>query len=151
MPYFSTGNKINRLPGIDHRLYSQLVLFYISTDKWSYVFLVIVVFLPFKRCLVDEAMVALFLLVLMIIAHNTSEARIDIHPSEIIREPGQAFSIECNSSSPNATVQLTLPNSTIVNFTDRFVLVVKNVISNDSGVYECSVSGESAAANVYIC
>ena len=85
----------------------------------------------------------------MIITWHTSEALINIHPSVITREPGQAFSIECISSSPNATVQWTLPNNED-NFTDR-LLVMESVTVNNSGVYECSVDGESATADVFIC
>ena len=95
-------------------------------------------------------MVTALLLVLKVITWHTSEALISIHPPVIIRQPGQAFSIECNSSSPNATVQWTLPNN-VENFTDRLIIVMENVTVNDSGVYECSVNGESATADVYIC
>lgn len=89
----------------------------------------------------------------MIIIHYTSMALVDIQPTVIIRQPGQELSIECNSSSSNATVQWTLPaNSTFIvrNFTGR-LLVIDNVTTYDSGVYQCYVSGESASTNVFIC
>ena len=94
-------------------------------------------------------MVTVLPLVLMIISWHTSEALISVHPPVITRQPGQTFSIECNSSSPNATVQWTLPHNGN-NFTDR-LLVMESVTINDSGVYECSVDGESATADVFIC
>jgi len=96
-------------------------------------------------------MVALlpFLLVFVIITCRTSEALLSIHPLVITREPGQTFSLECNSQSPNATMQWTLPNQ-VDNITGR-ILLVENATANDSGVYECSVNGESATANVFIC
>ena len=92
-----------------------------------------------------------FLLVFVIVTCRTSETLLSIRPSVITREPGQTFSlaIECNSQSPNATVQWTLPNQ-VDNITGR-LLLVENATANDSGVYECSVNGESATANVFIC
>ena len=90
-----------------------------------------------------------FLLVFVIISYHSSVALLNIHPLVIITEPGQSFRLECNSSSPNVTVQWTLPN-VVENTTDR-LLLMKNVASNNSGVYECSVNGESATASVFIC
>lgn len=89
------------------------------------------------------------ILPLLLITHYTSVALISIQPAVIIKQPGQTLSIECNSSSTNATVQWTLPNN-VQHFTGR-LLVKENISSRDSGVYECSVGGESATTDVYIC
>ena len=91
------------------------------------------------------------LLVLMIVTWHASEALISIHLPVVISQPGQTIRLECNSSSPNATVKWMLPNN-VGNFTDRPILVMENVTVNDSGVYECSTSdGESATVDVFIC
>lgn len=94
-------------------------------------------------------MVTLFLLELLFITHYTSvKALISVQPPMIIRQPGQTLSIECNSSS-NATVEWTLPNN-VVRYGTRF-FIIESVTSDDSGVYKCSVSGESASTDVFIC
>ena len=87
--------------------------------------------------------------------HYTSKALINIHPAVIMGNPGQEITIECNSSSSNATVQWILPNNTVNTSQQssnpgRFY-VVESVTIYDSGVYGCSVEGESASTNVFIC
>ena len=82
--------------------------------------------------------------------HYTSKALINIHPAVIMGNPGQEITIECNSSSSNATVQWILPNNTVPSNPGRFY-VVESVTMYDSGVYGCSVEGESASTNVFIC
>ena len=96
-------------------------------------------------------MVSLLLLELVIMTQYTSEALISIHPEVIIRQPGQELTIECNSSSSNSsTMEWTLPNNTVMIYLVGR-LVIENVTVNDSGVYRCSVGGESASTNVFIC
>ena len=84
--------------------------------------------------------------------HYTSKALVNIHPAVIMGNPGQEITIECNSSSSNATVQWILPNNTVPRYParERFY-VVESVTIYDSGVYGCSVEGESASTNVFIC
>lgn len=97
-------------------------------------------------------MVSLLLLELVIMTQYTSEALISIHPEVIIRQPGQELTIECNSSSSNSSTatEWTLPNNTVMIYLVGR-LVIENVTVNDSGVYRCSVGGESASTNVFIC
>jgi len=95
-------------------------------------------------------MITVLLLVFVIVTHYTSLALISIQPTVIIRQPGQELSIECNSSSDTTAVQWTLPNNIVKNSTGR-VLVIENVTLYESGLYECSVNGESAGTNVFIC
>lgn len=90
------------------------------------------------------------LLELVIITHYISVALISIRPTVIIRQPGQALSVECNSSSNTTAVQWILPNNIVKNSPGR-LLVIENVTPYESGVYECRVSGESASTNVFIC
>lgn len=96
-------------------------------------------------------MIGVLLLEIVITTHYTAVAAISIHPTMIIKQPGQPLSIECRySSSSNITVQWTLPNN-IVRYSTERLLMLESVTSHDSGVYECSVSGESAITDVFIC
>lgn len=96
-------------------------------------------------------MVPLLLLVeLVIMTHYTSKALINIHPAVIMRSPGQELTIECNSSSSNTTVRWTLPNNT-ERYSAGRRYIVESVTVYDSGVYGCSIGGESATTNVFIC